>query len=145
MKKALVVIMLFGLLFSGCLDSDKKEPADETKERADIRGTNEKAIIEPAASEESVVASNKLVRDAAGAFCSGDREALMPLLSESMKESLREADLSAPEVSQLGKALEGAVLSEKYPEVMVYEFDYGGKKQYFYTIKEGDLWKIDGL
>jgi hypothetical protein len=140
-----VILVSLIFLFAGCIGTQKQGVDKQSGNNGDVKGTTTKAVLDPVPSEESIAASKELVADASSAFSSGDKEALMPLLSESMNESLKDADLSVPEAAGIGKALTEAKLIEKYPSLMVYEFEYGGKKQYFYTIKEGDEWKIDGL
>jgi hypothetical protein len=144
-KKLAVILVSLLFLFSGCIGSSKQGVDKQSNNNHGGKGTTTKAVLDPVPSEESIAASKKLVADASSAFSSGDKEALMPLLSGALNESLKDADFSVPEAADLGKALSGAALIEKYPSLMVYEFDYGGRKQYFYTIKEGEEWKIDGL
>jgi hypothetical protein len=144
-EKLTVILVSLIFLFAGCIGSSKQGVDKQSSNNPAGKGTTTKAVLDPVPSEESIAASKKLVADASGAFSSGDKGALMHLLSGSMNASLEDADLSVPDAASLGKALQGATLVEKYPSLMVYEFDYGGRKQYFYTIKEGGEWKIDGL
>jgi len=143
--KLTVILAALIFLFAGCIGSQKQEVNKQSDNNGGVNGTTTKAVLDPVPGEESIAASKKLVANASSAFISGDKGALMPYLSEGMKETLADADLSTPEAAALGKALSEAVLTEKYTDLMVYEFEYKGSKQYFYTIKEGEEWKIEGL
>lgn len=94
----------------------------------------------------SLQGSKNAVFGAAAALDVGDSRMFLSLLTDSLNAQLgSDFNASDPAFATLSAGFKGAKLTEGHGGILFYEMTIGDQIVSFYTIQEGDEWKIGGL